>query len=213
MELRFAIKIPNTAKSNLRLTYFILIDYNCAFLLFPYSNKLHKFIPIMSILEINVYPDPILKRVAKKIIDIDDSIKQLAKDMFETMYQAPGVGLAAPQVGHSISLVVADPASNDDPPNPMVLVNPTIIAGEGETTIVEGCLSVPGFSAEISRYQKIVIRALTLDAEELELTLEDFPAIVIQHEIDHLQGKLFIDRISRLKRNIFERKLKKGTLA
>ncbi|MCK5679293.1 peptide deformylase [bacterium] len=167
----------------------------------------------MSILEINVYPDPILKRVAKKIIDIDDSIKQLAKDMFETMYQAPGVGLAAPQVGHSISLVVADPASNDDPPNPMVLVNPTIIAGEGETTIVEGCLSVPGFSAEISRYQKIVIRALTLDAEELELTLEDFPAIVIQHEIDHLQGKLFIDRISRLKRNIFERKLKKGTLA
>jgi len=95
----------------------------------------------------------------------------------------------------------------------MILVNPEIISASGEAAIVEGCLSVPDYSAEVPRHQKIVVKALTLDEEEIELTLEDFPAIVIQHEIDHLHGKLFIDRISRLKRNIFERKLKKGTLA
>ena len=167
----------------------------------------------MSILDIRVYPDPILKQTATKITRVDDEIRKLADDMLETMYQAPGVGLAAPQIGRSIALIVADPASGDDePPQPMVLINPEIISASGETAMVEGCLSVPDYSAEISRYKKITVKALTPAEEEIELTLEDFPATVIQHEIDHLQGTLFIDRISRLKRNIFERKMKKGTL-
>jgi len=167
----------------------------------------------MSILDITVYPDPILQQTAAKIIRVDDEIRKLADDMLETMYQAPGVGLAAPQIGRSIALIVADPASGDDePPQPLVLINPEIISASGETAMVEGCLSVPDYSAEVSRYKKITIKALTPAEKEIELTLEDFPATVIQHEIDHLQGTLFIDRISRLKRNIFERKLKKGTL-
>ncbi len=167
----------------------------------------------MSILDINVYPAPILKEVAAKITRIDDEIRQLAEDMLETMYQAPGVGLAAPQIGRSIALIVADPATGDEaPPDPMILVNPEIISGSGQTAMVEGCLSVPDYTAEVSRYQKIVVRALNLDEEEIEMTLEDFPATVVQHEIDHLNGTLFIDRISRLKRNMYERKLKKGTL-
>ena len=166
----------------------------------------------MSILDINVYPAPVLERVADKITQIDDEIKQLAEDMLETMYQAPGVGLAAPQIGRSIALIVADPATNDGPPEPIVLINPEIISSTGETSMVEGCLSVPNYSAEVTRYKKIVVKAVTLNQDEIELTLEDFPATVIQHEIDHLLGTLFIDRISRLKRNIFDRKFKKGTL-
>jgi len=167
----------------------------------------------MSILDINVYPAPVLKQVAARITQIDDEIRQLADDMLETMYKAPGVGLAAPQVGRSIALIVADTTTDETPSTPMILVNPEIISASGEASIVEGCLSVPDYSAEVPRRQKIVVKAITLDEEEIELTLEDFPAIVIQHEIDHLHGKLFIDRISRLKRNIFERKFKKGTLA
>ena len=165
----------------------------------------------MSILNIDVYPAPVLKRKTGKILEIDESIRQLAEDMLETMYKAPGVGLAAPQIGHSISLVVADPGKNDKP-SPLILINPEITEHEGQTGITEGCLSVPGYTAEVPRYQKIIVKAYTLDEKEVELTLEDFPAIILQHELDHLQGILFIDRISRLKRNIYDRKFKKGTL-
>lgn len=165
----------------------------------------------MSILNIDVYPAPVLKVKAQKILNIDDRIRLLAKDMLETMYKAPGVGLAAPQVGQSLSLIVADPGTKDDP-TPLILINPEITAFAGKTGITEGCLSVPGYTAEVGRHQKIVVKAYTLDEKEVELNLEDFPAIVLQHELDHLQGILFIDRISRLKRNIYERKLKKGTL-
>ena len=165
----------------------------------------------MSILNIDVYPAPVLKRKTEKILNIDDNIRQLAEDMLETMYKAPGVGLAAPQIGRSISLVVADPGKEDEP-SPLILINPEITAHEGQTGIVEGCLSVPDYTAEVPRYQKIIVKAYTLNEKEVELTLEDFPAIVLQHELDHLQGILFIDRISRLKRNIYDRKLKKGTL-
>ncbi len=165
----------------------------------------------MSILNIDVYPALVLKKETEKIQNIDDHIRQLAENMLETMYQAPGVGLAAPQIGHSLSLIVADPGEKDKP-EPMVLINPEIITYEGQTGITEGCLSVPGYTAEVPRHQKIVVKAYTLNEKEVELTLEDFPAIVLQHELDHLQGILFIDRISRLKRNIYDRKFKKGTL-
>ena len=165
----------------------------------------------MSILNIDVYPASVLKKKTETILEIDESIRELAQNMLETMYQAPGVGLAAPQVGRSISLIVADPGAKDEPA-PLVLINPEITDREGRASITEGCLSVPDYSAEVPRYQKIIVKAYTLDEKEVELTLEDFPAIVLQHELDHLQGILFIDRISRLKRGIYERKLKKGTL-
>ena len=165
----------------------------------------------MSILKIETYPAPVLKQKAAAIENIDDRLRQLAEDMLETMYKAPGVGLAAPQVGESLRLIVADPGEIEKP-EPIVLINPQIIAGEGKTAMKEGCLSVPGFTAEVERYQSIVIRAWTPDEKEIELEVHDFPAIVFQHELDHLDGILFIDRISRLKRNIYERKLKKGTL-
>ena len=166
----------------------------------------------MSILNIDVYPASVLKNKTEKILEIDESIRQLAQDMLETMYKAPGVGLAAPQIGRSISLVVADPGEKDEPSSPLILINPEITAYEGQVSITEGCLSVPDYTAEVVRHQKIIVKAYTLDEKEVELTLEDFPAIVIQHELDHLQGILFIDRISRLKRNIYNRKFKKGTL-
>ncbi len=165
----------------------------------------------MSILEIETYPAAVLKQKATAIENIDDSLRELADSMLETMYRAPGVGLAAPQVGRSIRLLVADPGSREEP-EPMILVNPKIITAEGRTSMQEGCLSVPGFTAEVERYKQIVVQAWTLDEREVELELEDFPAILLQHELDHLEGILFIDRISRLKRNIYERKLKKGTL-
>jgi len=168
----------------------------------------------MSILKIEVYPAAVLKQKTEPVQCIDDEIRQLAEDMLETMYQAPGVGLAAPQVGRSLRLLVADPGDEEDrnKRNPLVLINPEITEREGQAAINEGCLSVPGFTAEVPRAYRIALRAWTLDEQEIELELEDFPAIVIQHEYDHLDGILFIDRISRLKRNIYERKLKKGTL-
>ncbi|HDS15378.1 MAG TPA: peptide deformylase [Proteobacteria bacterium] len=167
----------------------------------------------MSILTIDTYPAPVLKKKAEKITRIDELIRKLAEDMLETMYHAPGVGLAAPQIGSSLSLVVADAGAGEDrSPKPWILVNPEIIAREGKAGIVEGCLSVPGYTAEVPRYEKILVRAYSLDEKELELNLEGFPAIVLQHELDHLQGILFIDRISRLKRSIYERKLRKGNL-
>ncbi len=168
----------------------------------------------MSILKIEVYPAAILQQKAAPVTRIDDEIRQLAEDMLETMYRAPGVGLAAPQVGRSLRLLVADPGDEEDRNirKPQILINPEITHREGRASISEGCLSVPGFSAEVPRAYRIALTAWTLDEQEIELELEDFPAIVVQHEYDHLEGILFIDRISRLKRNIYERKLKKGTL-
>ncbi len=168
----------------------------------------------MSILHIEVYPAAVLKQKAEPVARIDNEIRLLAENMLETMYQAPGVGLAAPQVGRSLRLLVADPGNGENRSrrNPIILVNPKIMEREGQAAIQEGCLSVPGFTAEVPRSYRIALRAWTLNEKEIELTLEDFPAIVIQHEYDHLDGILFIDRISRLKRSIYERKLKKGTL-
>ena len=149
--------------------------------------------------------------ITSKIDSQESNNPRALEQLLETMYQAPGVGLAAPQIGRSISLVVADPGAKDDP-SPLILINPEITAFEGQTAITEGCLSVPGYTAEVLRHQKIIVKAYTLDEKEVELSLEDFPAIVLQHELDHLHGVLFIDRISRLKRNIYDRKFKKGTL-
>ena len=164
----------------------------------------------MSFHRICVYPEPVLAREADIIVNIDEQIHQLATDMVETMYTASGIGLAAPQVGVSQRLIVVDPDSKKEEGNLITLINPVIVKGEGHNAIDEGCLSVPEFTAEVPRYAEVLVRGVTLDEKEVEFAADGIFAIVLQHEIDHLNGILFIDRISSLKRDIYLRKLKKG---
>ncbi len=162
----------------------------------------------MSFHKICVYPEQVLARKADEIANIDGQIHTLAADMVETMYTASGIGLAAPQIGVSQRLIVADPGKAEKV-NLITLINPVIVSGEGHNAIDEGCLSVPEFTAEVPRYAEVLVRGVTLDEKEIEFTAEGLFAIVLQHEIDHLNGILFIDRISSLKRDIYLRKLKK----
>jgi peptide deformylase len=163
----------------------------------------------MAILEILRYPHPTLKKKSKTIPKIDQEIRKLVQDMAETMYAAPGVGLAAPQVGHSLRVVVIDVNRANEPKNLFVLINPEIIAGEGECTWEEGCLSVPDFNEEVKRKKKVVVRYQDLEGQEKEITGDELLAIALQHEIDHLDGVLFIDRLSPLKRDLFRKRLEK----
>ncbi|HDJ28702.1 MAG TPA: peptide deformylase [Proteobacteria bacterium] len=165
----------------------------------------------MSFHKICVYPEQVLARKADEITNIDGQVHKLATDMVETMYTASGIGLAAPQIGVSQRLIVADMRKEGDG-ELITLINPVIVSGEGHNAIDEGCLSVPEFTAEVPRQAEILVRGVTLDEKEIEFTANGILAIVLQHEIDHLNGILFIDRISSLKRDIFLRKLKKGKL-
>lgn len=163
------------------------------------------------ILEILKYPDPRLADISEPIPEITEEIRQLASDMLETMYKSEGVGLAAPQIGKFIRMLVMDPHYREDEKNPSVLINPELEPhGELITSPGEGCLSVPlNFRADVPRYAKVTVSALDLDGRQIRETLEGFPAIVIQHETDHLNGCLFIDKISRLRRNMYDGKVKK----
>jgi len=163
------------------------------------------------LLDIVVYPDPRLKETCVPVAEITDDIRQLAADMLETMYAAPGVGLAAPQVGRNIRMLVMDPAMKDEEKNPRVLINPELtLSGEEVVSEQEGCLSVPmNYRADVKRMSKTHLRALDLDGNVIEEDLEEFPAIILQHEFDHLDGILFIDKISRLRRTMFDSKVKK----
>jgi peptide deformylase len=163
----------------------------------------------MAALEILHFPNPILKQKSRPIQKIDPAIRQLAQDMAETMYSAPGVGLAAPQVGHPLRLAVIDVTPHDQPKNLLVLINPEIVATEGECTWEEGCLSVPDYSEEVKRCEKVVVRYRDLEGKEAEITGEGLLAIALQHEIDHLDGILFIDRLSLLKRRLIKKKFQK----
>ncbi|MEA2109059.1 MAG: peptide deformylase [Pseudomonadota bacterium] len=165
----------------------------------------------MSFHKICVYPKQVLARKADEIANIDGQVHKLAADMVETMYTASGIGLAAPQIGVSQRLIVADMRKEGDG-ELITLINPVVVSGEGHNAIDEGCLSVPEFTAEVPRQAEILVRGVTLDEKEIEFTADGVLAIVLQHEIDHLNGILFIDRISSLKRDIFLRKLKKGKL-
>lgn len=162
-------------------------------------------------LEILAYPDARLREVCKPVSEITSEIRELADNMLETMYKARGVGLAAPQVGRSIRLIVMDPAAENDGHEPAVFVNPVVEPmGEVIVSPQEGCLSVPlNFRADVSRCRQARVQALDLDGNKIDVILEGFPAIVIQHEADHLDGKLFIDHISHLRRNIYDNKVKK----
>lgn len=167
----------------------------------------------MAILEIIELPNPLLKKKSKPINKIDDDIKRLAMDMLETMYHAPGVGLAAPQVGVLKRLIVLDPYHEDSPDKAVVMINPEILEKSEETVVCpEGCLSVPEYQSEVERPEKIKVTWLDLEGKRHEVVSDDFFARVVQHEVDHLDGVLFIDRISRIKRNMVNKKLRKRQL-
>ncbi|MGD8369797.1 MAG: peptide deformylase [Desulfobacterales bacterium] len=165
----------------------------------------------MSILKIVTYPEPFLKQPTKAIENIDGRLQQLIDDMSETMYAAPGVGLAAIQVGVDQSLLVFDVAQQEDGDRRLqVLINPRIVEKEGELLSEnEGCLSVPDFRADVKRSERVLVDAADRDGNPLRLEAEGFMAVVLQHEIDHLNGTLFIDRISSLKRNLYKRRVAK----
>ena len=167
----------------------------------------------MTILPIRVYPDPVLLTEAEEITDINGELQRLIDDMAATMYHAPGLGLAANQVGDLRRVIVFDVAHRDGPQDLQVMLNPRIVACEGEIIHNEGCLSVPEYSAEVRRYGKICVAGLDREGNPLTIEADGLLAVVLQHEIDHLNGKLFIDRISRLKRGIYLRKLKKQAAA
>ena len=164
----------------------------------------------MAILKLYEYPHPILKKKAEKISSIDDEIRRFLDDMLETMYASKGCGLAAPQVGVSKRIVVIDIAHEDEEPNPIFMVNPEIVWRSEETEICEeGCLSSPGQRAEVERPASVRIEYLDYDGKKQELLAEDFLAVAAQHELDHLDGVLYIDKISRLKRQMLLKKLEK----
>jgi peptide deformylase len=159
--------------------------------------------------EILKYPDTRLKQTAAKVENLNGNLVQLIEDMVQTMHAAPGVGLAAVQVGVPQRIVVVD-ANYEEPGKELLkLVNPVITAREGEIVWEEGCLSVVDYTAEVKRAAQVEIKAWTPEEKEVTLQAEGLRAVIFQHEIDHLEGKLFVDRISRLKREMYTRRVKK----
>ncbi len=159
--------------------------------------------------EILTFPDPRLKKSASEVEHMDGSLAALVEDMVQTMYAAPGIGLAATQVGSQDRIVVLDVNPEDKGKELLKLVNPRITASEGSLIWEEGCLSVVDYTAEVKRAAKIEVKAWTLEQKEITLQAEELRAVCLQHELDHLSGKLFIDRISRLKRELYARRVKK----
>lgn len=158
---------------------------------------------------IYTYPEPVLKEVATDVADIDGVVATALEDMVETMYAAPGVGLAAPQIGLSQRIVVLDVDHENKGKQLLKLVNPVIAESEGEVLWEEGCLSVRDYQAEVLRAERVLVKAWTVDQKEIEVEGTGLLAVALQHEIDHLNGTLFIDRLSRLKRDLYKRRLKK----
>lgn len=161
----------------------------------------------MALLDILHFPDPRLRTRAKAVGQVDEPLRQLVDDLFETMYQAPGIGLAATQVNVHKRVIVIDTSQEQD--DPRVFINPEILAKEGMEKTDEGCLSVPGFYEPVQRAERVTVRALGRDGETFELEADGLLAICIQHEIDHLDGKLFVDYLSQLKRRRIRKKLEK----
>ncbi len=161
----------------------------------------------MAILEILRFPDPRLRNEAKPVAEVDAAVRQLVEDMFETMYEAPGIGLAATQVNVAQRIVVIDISDEHD--EPLCLINPEILEREGEEQMEEGCLSVPGYFEKVTRAERVKVRALDREGKPFELDADGLLAVCIQHEIDHLDGKLFVDYLSNLKRQRIRKKLEK----
>ena len=162
----------------------------------------------MALLPIIEFPDRRLRTVAKPVAQVDATLARLIDDMFETMYAAPGFGLAATQVDVHKRLLVLD--VSEDQTRPMVFINPDILAAEGSQTYQEGCLSVPGIFAEVKRSNQIRVQALDRHGKRFELEADGLLAVCIQHEMDHLAGKVFVDYLSPLKRELVKKKLAKA---
>lgn len=162
----------------------------------------------MPLLPIVTYPDPVLRRECKPAEPGDEGIRKLASDMLETMYAAPGIGLAAPQVGESVRMVVVDIYGPMGDADPYVLLNPEIEGSSEVIAFEEGCLSLPEFTLEVQRPRVIQVRYQNLDGEQLRITAEDLFAVAIQHEMDHLEGRLLIDHASLARRGDYRRKAK-----
>lgn len=177
-------------------------------------------------LEILTYPNPLLREVSEPVTEFGPELKKLAEDMLETMYDANGIGLAAPQVGKLLRMLVIDTRprdpensryENDDQSElerqikqPLILINPEIVKGEGKTTFDEGCLSVPSFFETVERFEKVEVKAFDLNGKEFRLVTDGLLSICIQHEMDHLAGTLFIDHISFTKSNKIKNQIKKS---
>ena len=170
---------------------------------------MHK-VHAMTQLTILQFPDARLRNVARPIDVVDDSMRKLADDMLETMYASRGIGLAATQVNRDERMLVLDVSEARD--QPQVVINPEILGREGQQVCEEGCLSVPGEYAEVERAESIRVRALDRDGNSVEFDAEGLLAVCIQHEIDHLDGKVFVDYLSPLKRRMIEKRLKKARL-
>jgi peptide deformylase len=159
--------------------------------------------------DIVIWPDPVLKKTAARVERVDDEIRRLLDDMAETMYSADGVGLAAPQIGVSKRIVVIDTSPRQEGQRLLHLVNPEIVMAEGETVFTEGCLSVPGEAEDVERAAKVRVKALDRDGKPFEIDGEGLLAIALQHELDHLDGVLFVDHLSSLKREMIRKRMKK----
>jgi peptide deformylase len=159
--------------------------------------------------EIVKYPDPILAKRGEDVTEFGGDLKTLVEEMFESMYEAHGIGLAAPQIGLSKRLTVIDVSFKKEPADKLVLINPEIIHREGKQLEEEGCLSLPEIREKVNRAAKVKVRAQNVEGEWFEVEGEELLARALQHEIDHLDGVLFIDRLSRLKRDLVLRKIKK----
>ncbi len=159
--------------------------------------------------EILTYPDKRLSLPCKEILEITDTLRELAADMLETMYHAEGIGLAAPQVGVHQRMIVVDISGPEQRENPCVYINPRLELLDGTLETEEGCLSVPALRSKVTRTENVRLHAMDLDGNPVSFVAEGLLSVCLQHEIDHLDGKLFIDRISRLKRSLYDSKVKK----
>lgn len=164
----------------------------------------------MAIMEIKIFPDPVLRAECADAEPGTGFVRNLAADMLETMYAAPGVGLAAPQVGESLRLLVVDVTGHSGDPDPHVMLNPRILEREGEIAFEEGCLSFPELLVEIPRSRKVTVRYQDIEGADRELAAEDLLAVAVQHEMDHLEGKVILDYASVVKRDLYKRRARKA---
>lgn len=160
-------------------------------------------------LEIKTYPDPVLLGKSHEVGNIDPEIKQLARDMAETMYESRGIGLAAPQVGRSLRLITVDISGPEKRSDLKILINPVVVSAKGQVESEEGCLSCPEFKCKVTRAAVIEVEALDLTGERVRIVAKDLLAICLQHEIDHLDGVVLVNYASRLKKALYEKKIKK----
>ena len=159
--------------------------------------------------EIIIWPDPRLREQAEEVKVVDDAVRKVVDDLFETMYAANGVGLAAPQVGVGRRIITIDTSPKQEGAKPLALINPVIVRSEGETVYQEGCLSIPGESEDVTRAERVTVRALDRDGSPFEVEGTGLLAIALQHEIDHLEGTVFVDHVSTLKRELIKRRMKR----